>query len=259
MLQPPSSSAGDILTVSPAIAYSGVVANAAYAAECLAGNSGVPRRTEREEASSSFGGRGAAQGVGAAGGPSHRAASAPHRHPSTKFLRHIEHDSEAQYQLGLEYLKGTKYPRSPALAARYLRLAAQRAHAKAEYVMAVVCKTGEAGVLPSARKYVLYLRRASRHGLAIAQVELAGLYMRGLLLPRNVARAKDLLKSAAHVGTRTAGSAGCTSHGAGSVAAATQEGGGSIFATARLSSSGGAFDVWVICSAAFCGCGLGAL
>jgi TPR repeat protein len=60
--------------------------------------------------------------------------------PSAKFLQTLEENSEMQYQLGLEYLRGVQVPQNPRLAAHYLRHAAARSHARAEYVMGILAR-----------------------------------------------------------------------------------------------------------------------
>ncbi len=136
----------------------------------------------------------------ASSAPGH-AAGARNQKPTKKYLSAIEHgeDADSLYQLGLEYLRGKKLTQNTKLAAHYLRLASARSHARAEYVMAILHKTGE-GVLPSAHKYVLFLQRASRHGLPVAQLELGVLNARGFLVPKDLQKAKKLLLTAGNCG-----------------------------------------------------------
>lgn len=108
-------------------------------------------------------------------------------------------DAEAQYELGLEYLRGTKLPENVRLAAHWLHQAADAGHAKACYLMAILTREGE-GSAPSVARFLAYLRRAAEQGLELAQVELGKLHARGLLVPRDLVRARHLLHLAANSG-----------------------------------------------------------
>lgn len=123
---------------------------------------------------------------------------------------------EAQWQLGLEYLRGGAVVANVRLAAHWLRLAAaapspvaglqlggggRGVGARAEYLLAVLTREGE-GLCPCPSEYLLHLMRATKDKGAPspALFELARLYARGmpqLGVPRDLASAIALLRRAA--------------------------------------------------------------
>ncbi|CAD7929024.1 unnamed protein product [Amoebophrya sp. A120] len=129
-------------------------------------------------------------------------SSAPNSRSNSKTLLPGGPDNGADqdYQQGLELLQGRSVVANPRLAAFYFRRASGKGHSRAEYIMAMLHKTGYEGILPSARKYLFFLQRSARHGLAVAQLELGLLYLRGFLLPKDVNRGKRLLRRAAQCG-----------------------------------------------------------
>mmetsp|Transcript_23028 Transcript_23028/g.36756 ORF Transcript_23028/g.36756 Transcript_23028/m.36756 type:complete len:956 (+) Transcript_23028:58-2925(+) len=108
-------------------------------------------------------------------------------------------DAHAQYELGLEYLRGTRLKENVRIAAHWLRKAAAAKHAKAAYLMALLTRGGE-GTSPSVAKFLGYLRHAAQQGLAAAQAELGKLYSRGILVQRDLVRARELFLHAASSG-----------------------------------------------------------
>lgn len=110
-----------------------------------------------------------------------------------------ETDANAQYELGLEYLRGTRLPENIRLAAHWLRKAAEARHAKAAYLMALLTRSGE-GAAPSVANFFRYLQVAAMQGVAAAQAEMGKLYSRGILLQRDLVRARELFLAAASSG-----------------------------------------------------------
>jgi len=121
----------------------------------------------------------------------------PGLHP--RVLAQAGNDSQAQYQLGLGYLRDGKLTRNSRLAVHWLREAAHRGHAKAEYMMAMLARTGE-GCAPSARLYVEYLKAAAAHLQPQALCDLGNLYCEGVLVPKDLVRSRQLWRQAHGLG-----------------------------------------------------------
>eukprot|EP00397_Hematodinium_sp_SG-2012_P007470 GEMP01007516.1.p1 GENE.GEMP01007516.1~~GEMP01007516.1.p1 ORF type:complete len:599 (+),score=128.23 GEMP01007516.1:248-2044(+) len=120
-----------------------------------------------------------------------------------KVLAHAGNDSEAQYRLGLRYLRDGKLTANPRFAVHWLREAASRGHAKAEYLMAVLSRTGE-GCAPSARQYVNFLRIAASHLQPQALCDLGSLYHDGVIVPKDLVRARQMWRQAHGLGNMEA-------------------------------------------------------
>jgi TPR repeat protein len=94
---------------------------------------------------------------------------------------------DAQILLGAGYLSGTKLPKDPQLASKYLLLAAQQQHvvgrlrssqALAQYWIASMYEQGS-GVEKSHDKAIQFLQMAANNGSSSAQYDLASLYNDG--------------------------------------------------------------------------------
>ncbi len=91
-----------------------------------------------------------------------------------------DRDAESYYQKGLDCLRAKNGGFSEKKrAVSFLKKAAELRHPRAEYVLAVMSKSGE-GMLPSAKRYLMYLQRAAAHELPVAQRELGSLYAKGV-------------------------------------------------------------------------------
>lgn len=85
-------------------------------------------------------------------------------------------DAEAQYQVGIAYLRGWGIAKDPVAATTWLREAADQGHARAQYTLAELYESGE-GVPPSIPKARAWLAKAAQQGFAPAQVRLAALIL----------------------------------------------------------------------------------
>ncbi len=77
-------------------------------------------------------------------------------------------DAEAQYQLGISFLSGSRVPASEPQAVQWFQRAAEQGHAKAQYELGHCCQYGK-GLPRNTAEAVKWYRRASPHFLAAAE------------------------------------------------------------------------------------------
>ena len=111
----------------------------------------------------------------------------------------VQDDAEVQVALGEIFLKGQGVPRNPALAARWLRKAADQKNARGEYLLAAMYARG-VGVAQDEDAALAWYRKAAEHGDARAQLELGLRYLSGRGVPRAVNEAMRWLGMAATQG-----------------------------------------------------------
>lgn len=141
----------------------------------------------------------------------------PLRHPMTRIRdAATQGDVEAQYQLGEAYLAGWAVPRHPATGAHWLRLAAERGHARAQHSLSLLYMSGAKASgdtaswlreteasgnailfypdgldVPADSKQALrHAQAAAEQGLACAQANLGMFYLRGIGCKQDFAKAQ---------------------------------------------------------------------
>lgn len=112
-------------------------------------------------------------------------------------------DADAQCALGLLYLRSGGAPRDDALAARWIRRAADRGSARAQYALGVLAATGS-GVPRDDTQAVRWLRHAAAQGHAGALLLLGYLYEAGRGVPADLVVAHVWWSLAAGLGDRQA-------------------------------------------------------
>jgi len=118
---------------------------------------------------------------------------------SSKVLAIAGLDCDAQFQLGLRYLRDSTLGINPRLAVHWLRKAASKGHAKAQYLMAILSRNGE-GCAPSSQNFVEYLRQSAANSQPQALLELGKIHYDGIVVPKDLVRAKQLWKQASALG-----------------------------------------------------------
>lgn len=104
-------------------------------------------------------------------------------------------NTDAQYQLGIIYLKGLGVNKSPEDAAYWFRKAAQNGHSASQFEIGRCFETGT-GVLEDQRIATEWLWRAADHGHADAALHLARHYRDGIGKPRDIEKARRYYKQA---------------------------------------------------------------
>lgn len=103
---------------------------------------------------------------------------------STRIKREIAQaekgNVDAQYTLGVRYLKGDKLKKNPKKAVKWVRKAAEQDHAGAQYQLGVMYRDG-VGVPKSESEAIKWLRLATSWGIAKAQRDLDSLLRKQLL------------------------------------------------------------------------------
>jgi hypothetical protein len=91
---------------------------------------------------------------------------------------------DAQYSLGIRFLKGNGADKNPAKAVEWIRKAAEQDHAGAQYQLAIMYRDG-IGVATSESEAIKWLRLASSWGSSNAQRDLDALLRKQLLASKN--------------------------------------------------------------------------
>ncbi len=91
---------------------------------------------------------------------------------------------DAQYSLGIRFLKGEGADKNPAKAVEWIRKAAEQDHAGAQYQLAIMYRDG-IGVPTSESEAIKWLRLASSWGSSNAQRDLDALLRKQLLASKN--------------------------------------------------------------------------
>jgi TPR repeat protein len=108
--------------------------------------------------------------------------------------------SAAELGHALLYSAGRGVPRNPRAALAWLREAAARNHAEAQYRLAAVYTRGAYGVPLDLAAGVRWLRQSAAQGFAEAQYALGMLYAEGHGVPRDPVAARKWIVRAAHKG-----------------------------------------------------------
>jgi TPR repeat protein len=102
---------------------------------------------------------------------------------------------DAQYSLGVRYLKGDGVEKNPSKAVEWIRKAAEQDHAGAQYQLGVVYRDG-VGVSKSESEAIKWLRLASSWGISKAQRDLDALLRKQLLASEDAFTANPELSDA---------------------------------------------------------------
>ena len=107
--------------------------------------------------------------------------------------------AEANYNLGLLFLKGDGKPENPIRAFQHIRYAAEKGIPQAQYDLAALYQTGT-GVDANALEAARWLSRAAEQGLAVAQYDYAVRLLQGFGLTKDEPKITVLMKAAAEKG-----------------------------------------------------------
>jgi TPR repeat protein len=107
--------------------------------------------------------------------------------------------AEAQYNLGMLYLKGLGVARNPEEAFRWFRLAGEQGQADAAFQVGLMREKG-VGVAQDFAQAQVWFTLAAEHGDSEAEVSLAELYDQGQGVPKDLTRAVYWYKMAAEQG-----------------------------------------------------------
>lgn len=106
---------------------------------------------------------------------------------------------QAEMELGLHHLNGTRLPQDEAKGAAFLKRAAEKGVGKAEYHLAYCCLAG-VGTEKNPSLAVSYYQEALRHGYLRAAVELGVYYETGTYVKQDKKKAYQLYRRAADAG-----------------------------------------------------------
>ena len=107
--------------------------------------------------------------------------------------------AEANYNLGLLFLKGDGKPENPRRAFQHILYAAEKGIAQAQYDVAAMYQSGD-GVAANAEEAARWLSRAAGQGYAAAEYDYAVLLLKGMGLTKDEPKLYGYLKSAADKG-----------------------------------------------------------
>lgn len=143
--------------------------------------------------------------------PMRKAQTPPSSKPVTKqTVEEIEKDAskgnpDAQFKLGLFYLKGEGKDKDPTLAEQWFEKAANQNHMEAEYYLGKLLLQSNAA--PNISKALGLFKNASHQGHGLSQYELGLMYLKGTGVPQNFVYAYSWLNTAAANGVPEAANA----------------------------------------------------
>lgn len=108
-------------------------------------------------------------------------------------------NAEAQYLYGAYYLFGRSEKKSPAMAAKWFKLAQEQGYAEAAFALGIQYLYGE-GVVKNSKKAFVFLQQASDGGIDKARVPLSWLYFSGAGGEKDPEMTKLLLAESANEG-----------------------------------------------------------
>jgi TPR repeat protein len=109
-------------------------------------------------------------------------------------------DLEAQVNLGIAYAKGEGIPKDEVEAVRWIRRAAEKGFAKAQFILGAVYFEGLGGVPKNYVQAVKWIRKAAEQGFADAQFELGEAYAKGGGVSKDYVEAVKWYRQAAEQG-----------------------------------------------------------
>ena len=109
-------------------------------------------------------------------------------------------DVEAQFQLGVMYVRGQGVTRDDVEAVRWYRKAAEQGHAGAQYLIGLAYYNGAGGVTKDDVEAVKWYRKAAEQGNVLAQTQLAGCYINGRGVTKDDVEAVKWFRKAAEQG-----------------------------------------------------------
>lgn len=110
-----------------------------------------------------------------------------------------QNDSEAQYLLGVMYLRGMGVEKNYANAVNWFTKSAKQGNDKAQYMLAYRYETGK-GVQKDLSKAVYWYKKSAEQGNDKAQYMLGSMYANGIGVPKDNDKAMELYKQSAAQG-----------------------------------------------------------